>query len=183
MHTDGHTGLSSLAGATRRRLKENEEDYGEKSDDERPLRGYAALLALYGGLVAGLAGIGRWRNAEIPERLSAGDLALCSLATHKLSRMLTKDPVTSPIRFGVTRYAGPSGDGEVMEEPRGTGFSHAAGELLTCPFCIGQWVATSFVAGLVLAPRPTRLVASVLAITAGSDVLQLVYARAQELTE
>jgi hypothetical protein len=27
------------------------------------------------------------------------------------------------------------------------------GELLTCPFCLGQWVATGLIFGLVLAPR------------------------------
>lgn len=162
---------------------DNAEDYAQKSEDDRPLAGYAALLGLYGGFLGGLVLLGRARRAELPERLSAGDLALGALATHKLSRILTKDPVTSPVRFGVTRFSEPASDGEVNEEPRGRGLSHAAGELVTCPFCVGQWVATTFVAGLVLAPRQTRLAASVLAVTAVSDVLQLGYAFAQQLAD
>lgn len=35
----------------------------------------------------------------------------------------------------------------------------AVGQLLTCPYCIGQWVAGGFTLGLVAAPRPTLLAA------------------------
>jgi hypothetical protein len=40
-------------------------------------------------------------------------------------------------------------------------------------------VATGLLAGLVIAPRPTRLAADVLTAVAGASVLQLVYARLQ----
>jgi hypothetical protein len=54
---------------------------------------------------------------------------------------------------------------------------------LTCPFCISQWVATSFVVGMVVAPRATRLVASVLALRAASDTLQFGYAALESRVE
>ena len=47
--------------------------------------------------------------------------------------------------------------------------------LLTCPYCIGQWIALAGVTGVVLAPRTTRTVASVLAVSAASDYLQVVH--------
>ncbi len=40
---------------------------------------------------------------------------------------------------------------------RGKGIRHAVGELITCPFCTAQWVATAYAAGLVFAPHATRL--------------------------
>jgi hypothetical protein len=63
---------------------------------------------------------------------------------------------------------------------RGSGPRKALGELLTCPFCVGQWVATSFVLGLVLAPRATRLVASTFTAVAAADFLQLAYTAAED---
>jgi hypothetical protein len=60
---------------------------------------------------------------------------------------------------------------------------HSLGELLTCPFCLDAWVATVFTIGLVFAPRLTRLVAGTATALAGSDFLQLAYARAQRAAE
>jgi hypothetical protein len=105
------------------------------------------------------------------------------VATHKLSRLIAKDTVTAPLRAPFTRFEGPQGQGELHEEVRGHGARHTLGELLTCPFCLAQWVATAFAAGLVFAPRPTRLVASTFATVAISDALQNVYAFLQKKAE
>ena len=56
----------------------------------------------------------------------------------------------------------------------------AVGQLLTCPYCIGQWVAGGFTLGLVAAPRPTRLAAAMLAAVAFADTLQLAYKAAEK---
>jgi hypothetical protein len=105
------------------------------------------------------------------------------LASHKLSRVLAKDAVTSPLRAPFTHYEKPAGDAELMESARhGSGHQHALGELLTCPFCLDQWAASGFAAGTVLAPRPTRLAMLVFAGTAVSDALQLTYASLQKLS-
>lgn len=143
-------------------------------DEPRPLGTYALLMAAYGTAVAGLAALLHRGGVELPERVSLGDLLLIGVATHKLSRLLAKDPVTSPLRAPFTRFAGVAGPSELMEEPRGHG--HAVGELVVCPFCLGQWVATGFVYGFVTAPRPTRLVASVLGALSIEDFLQFAYA-------
>ena len=62
--------------------------------------------------------------------------------------------------------------------PRGgNGVRHTIGELLTCPFCLGVWIATAYVAGLGVAPRATRGWAAVFTVTGISDFLQPAYAR------
>ena len=50
-----------------------------------------------------------------------------------------------------------------------------AGELVTCPFCTGVWVATGFGAGLICLPRTTRIAMGTLAALAGADILQFVH--------
>ncbi len=149
----------------------------------RPLRGYLATLGAYGGLAGGLALLARLTGRSAPERVAGQDLLLISIATHKVSRMLAKDPVTSPLRAPFTRYDGPSAEAELGEEVRGTGLRHSVGELISCPFCLGVWVATGFSAGLVFAPRFTRLAAATFTAVAASDALQFVYAAAQQLPE
>ena len=99
-----------------------------------------------------------------------------------MSRTIAKDSVTSPLRTPFLRYKEPAGPGEVNEEVRAGGWRHGVGELLSCPFCLAQWISTGFVAGPVLSPRATRLVAGVFAARAGSDMMQYAYS-ALEKTE
>jgi hypothetical protein len=149
--------------------------------EERPILSHAALVGVYGAAVSGLSFLVRKRKRRLPERVPAGDLVLMSVATHKLSRLLTKDTVTAPFRAPFSKYKEPAGAGEINEEPRtDTPTRHAVGELVTCPFCMAQWVATGFLFGYVLAPRATRLAASLFTTVAASDVLQFAYAALQE---
>jgi len=148
--------------------------------EERPLGSYSVILATYGTLVSALAGYLSVSKRRLPERLALSDLALLTVATHKVARLVTKDPVTSPLRAAFTRYSGTSGEAEVAEEVRGQGPRKAIGEMVTCPFCIGQWTATVGVFGLIVAPRSTRMAASVFALLAGSDVLQILYDKLQQ---
>jgi hypothetical protein len=150
-----------------------------QNGEERPLGGYLAVLGVYGGVTAALAGLAKAMGRPVPAP-GLLDTALLSVATHKLSRLLTKDAVTSPLRAPFTRYEEPTGEGELMESVRGDGVRHAAGELITCPFCVAVWVATGLTAGLVFAPRLTRLVCTTLTAIAVSDGLQLAYDHAKE---
>ncbi|AKE92437.1 MULTISPECIES: DUF1360 domain-containing protein [Rhodococcus] len=149
--------------------------------EDLPMRGYATVLAGYSTLVT-VAVIGALvTGRRLPDRLSGEDLIVLALGTHKLSRTVTKDAVTSPLRAPFTRYTGRGGPAEVTEEVRGTNtLRHSLGELLTCPFCFDVWVATFFTIGMVFAPRPTRLVAGLFAALAGADFLQFAYAKAQQ---
>ena len=144
--------------------------------EERPLAGDLGAMGVYLGLVSAAAAAVRASGRELPERIPVGDALLLTVATFRLARRLAKDPVTAPIRAPFTRFEGASGHAEVAEEVREHGGAkHAVGELLTCPFCLAQWVGTGFVFGYVSAPRATRLAALTMTMVAGSDVLQFVY--------
>jgi hypothetical protein len=149
-------------------------------DHDRPLGGYVSAMTVYTGLVAGLSGVLRARGSKLPEHARWSDLALIAVATHKVSRLIAKDPVTSPLRAPFTRYTGQSGEAELSEEVIGTGAQHAIGELITCPFCLAQWVATAFVFGTVIAPRATRLAATTFTVVTASDLPQFAYDAAQK---
>jgi hypothetical protein len=70
-----------------------------------------------------------------------------------------------------------TGPAEVAEEVEGEGLRRAVGELLTCPFCLGHWIATAYGLGLAFAPDLTRTLAGMLAVEAGADALQHLNAR------
>jgi hypothetical protein len=144
--------------------------------EERPLGGYATTMTVYAGSVAALAAAVRALGKPVPDGVSAGDLVLCAASTHKLSRLIAKDPVTSPLRAPFTAYKGTQGPSELAEDVRGEGGQKTVGELLTCPFCTGMWVATGFTAGLLLLPRTTRLAMGALTALTGADILQFVHA-------
>ncbi len=150
----------------------------------RPLGGYVAVLLVYGAVVAVATVAALVTGRTLPTRWRVQDLITVTLGTHKLSRTLTKDAVTSPLRAPFTRYAGTGGPAELNEEVRNDSqWRHSLGELLTCPFCLDMWVATGFAIGLVFAPRFTRLIAGVFTALAGADFLQLAYAMAQQAAQ
>ena len=157
--------------------------YTEDADDDRPLGGYLQALATYGTAVAAASGLVRLTGRKLPQRVETRDLVLLALATQKTARTIAKDAVTSPIRAPFTKYEDSGAPGEVMEEVRGTGRQHTAGELLTCPFCLAQWVATGFAFGFVLAPRTTRFAATVMSLVGAADYLQFGYAALEKLAE
>jgi len=150
---------------------------------DRPLGGYLALLGVYTGGVGAAALAGRLSGRRLPDRIGLVDLALLGVATHRLSRTIAKDPITSPLRAPFTRYDGTSAAGELAEQVRGHGLQHSTGELLACPMCLAQWVASALSAGLVFAPRQTRLAMATLSAVASADFLQYVYALLQQTVE
>ncbi len=86
----------------------------------------------------------------------------------------------SPLRAPFTRYEGEGGPGEVDEEPRGRGLRYVVGELLLCPFCLGMWTSAGLTAGLLIAPRATRWLCSVLTAFLGSQLLQIAFKQAED---
>lgn len=150
---------------------------------DRPLGSYLTMLGIYSGGVAAVAGLGRLLGRRVPDRVGAGDLALLAVATHRLARTIAKDPITSPLRAPFTKFGGASAAGELAEDVRGHGLWHSLGELIGCPMCLAQWVATALSTGLVFAPRQTRLVMATLSAVAGADFLQYVYAYLQQRVE
>jgi hypothetical protein len=135
-------------------------------DEANDTTRYTATLAAYGAAVGAAFLAGRRRGARIPDDLNVKDLIVGGLAAHKFSRLISREAVTSPLRAPFTT----SDTHEPAAEGSATG--HTLGELITCPFCLGMWAATGITAGLVLAPRVTRLATSTLAMLAASDFLQ-----------
>ena len=142
---------------------------------EEPLPSYAALAGLFNLILAIFLLIARKTGRPIPERIEARDIALLGVATHKLSLLLAKDAITSPLRAPFTELQEKQSPKSVDEKPRGKGLRRSLGELLTCHFCVGQWIASFFAYGLVFAPALTRLIASIFAIVALSDHLHQTY--------
>jgi hypothetical protein len=149
------------------------------ADEPRPLGSYALLVAVFNALLVGFLVAVRRSRHELPERIPPADVLLLGAATHKLSRVITKNKPTSALRAPFTEYQGPAGRGEVEEAPRGHGLRRAVGELLVCPYCIGLWVAAALACGFVLVPRTTRFVAAIFATLGLADVLQLAQRRVE----
>jgi hypothetical protein len=161
-------------------VTEVERSVGYAPDEEPPLKSYVALMATFSAAACTFAAWFRASGHELPDRIGARDLALLTLASHRTSRLIAKDRVTSGLRAPFTHYEGEAGPGEVSEQPRGRGLRRAIGELISCPYCLGMWTSAMFVAGLLVAPRFTRWTASVLAVFFGSDLLQIAYKKAED---
>ena len=149
--------------------------FGGYDGGEEPLPSYAALAGLFNLILAVFLLIARKSGRPIPERVETRDIALLGVATHKLSMLVAQDAVTSPLRAPFTELQEKQSPKNVDEKPRGKGLRRSIGELITCKFCVGQWVASFFTYGLVFAPAVTRLVASIFAIVAVSDHLHQTY--------
>ena len=87
-----------------------------------PLASAAALAA-----VAGLGATVALRKRRLPPRIAPGDLVLVAAATAKLSRLLSREPVTAPLRAPFTRLEHKHGEGDLVERVRGNGVQRTLG--------------------------------------------------------
>src|SRR3954454_22044278 len=77
--------------------------------EDKPLGSHLILVVIYNALV-GLFFFFFfffWRarsGRSFPERVGAGDLLMAGVATHKLSRIVSKDRVTAPLRAPFTEF-------------------------------------------------------------------------------
>lgn len=157
---------------------------GREGVDPRPLSGYLTLAGGYAVTAAGALALSA-RGGTTGQPVATPDLVRIAIATHRLSRTLTKETVTAPLRAPFTRHLGPGSASEVEEEvvhdPAHRPLSHAVGELLTCPFCMAQWTATVLVGAHLVVPRQTRIVTAVLTAVAAADVLHFLYSSLERL--
>src|SRR5919107_1895145 len=166
--------VQRIGAPVRRWVRTQKREY--TNGEHRPLAGDLGAMGVYVGLVSAAAAAVRASGRPLPDRIPPGDALLLTVATFRLARRLAKDPVTSPLRAPFTQFQGPSGHAEIAEEVREHGgVKHAVGELLTCPFCLAQWVGTALVFGYATAPKATRLAALTMSVVAGADVLQFAY--------
>ena len=161
-----------------REARDSFEGYAEPQE-RPPFRTYAALAAVFNTGFAG-ALLTAKRSGRLPENISTRDVVLIGTASHKLSRLLAKDKITTFLRAPFTEYQGRAGPAEVEERSRGGEVRGAIGELLICPYCLGLWAAGAFHVGLLFAPRVTRVATSTLTALTLSDFLQIAYKAAED---
>ena len=121
---------------------------------------YAALSSVYGTLLAAAAVSARGRKpveyVEVP---------VLAAATFALSKLIVHEKIESWIREPFVDEQGGN------RRPKGRRLRYAVGELLTCTRCTGAWTALGLVALRLHAPATGRTVATVLAASAGNDML------------
>lgn len=130
---------------------------------------YATLVGLFLALFGAVAS--RLGKRDKPLQLSALDLTMLGLSTYRAGRLAAYDRVTEPFRDPFTETETDEyGAGEnVVAE--GTGLRKAIGELVSCPTCVGTWVAAGLVYGLQIAPGPTRVFLAILSATGLAELL------------
>jgi hypothetical protein len=149
------------------------------ADNERPLASYSVLTTVFSASFVGALVAAHRAGHRLPADITTKDVILTGVATHKLSRLIARDKVTSFVRAPFTRFQEATGHAEVDEAPRGSGLRLALGELLVCPYCLAQWIAGAFTVGHVTAPRLTRLLAAMWTAHAIADAAQLAYSAAE----
>lgn len=120
---------------------------------------YAALTAVYGALLAGVA-----RSARGREPIPRAELVPLSAATFALSKLVVHEKVETWLR---QPFVDERPD---RRRPRGRRLRYAVGEPLTCTRCMGAWGALGLVALRQRSPAAGRAVTTVLAASAGNDV-------------
>lgn len=125
---------------------------------------YAALSALFGSLLAALAYSARER-----EPIPHAELVPLSAATFALAKLIVHEKVESWLR---RPFVEETSDGE---RPRGRRLRYAVGELLGCTRCVGAWSGLGLVALRLHSPAAGRTATTVLAASAGNDLLQTAF--------
>jgi hypothetical protein len=120
---------------------------------------YALLTSVYGALLGATAVTARGRE-PVPRE----ELPVLAAATFALSKLIVHEKVESWIRRPFVDEGG-------GRRPKGRRLRYAVGELLTCTRCTGAWSALALVGLRLHAPATGRTLATVLAASAGNDML------------
>jgi hypothetical protein len=137
--------------------------------EQRERLAYVTFVSLFLGL------LGIFVSRERKERQGFDprprDIVLIALATFRAGRVTAFERVTEPFRDPVTETVPDAYDVGEYVVAEGTGVRKAIGELVSCPICVGTWVASGLVYGLRVAPGPTRLVAAILGVSGLAEML------------
>jgi hypothetical protein len=137
-----------------------------------PVSERTSKLVLGSVFLSGLGAFSLWLSQREEEvELTGLDLVMLGLATYRSGRLVAYERVAAPLRAPVTQTVqDASGSGETVVAA-GDGWRWTFGELVSCPVCVGTWVAAGLVYGLHLAPRPTRAYIAVMSATGVAQVL------------
>jgi hypothetical protein len=136
---------------------------------------YLKLTTGFALAVGGFVGFLHWTGRRIPVGVSLKDVLLTGVATHKLSRLLSKNKITSPLRAPFVKDECSIGAAEVEGAAKGDGMQKIIGELISCPYCLDVWVGTTFGCAMAVKPRLTRFVCGILSSITTSDFLHQAY--------
>ncbi len=127
------------------------------------------LASTFLGVLVGFSGLLNRRGASV--QLHPFDLAQLGLATYRTGRLVAYERVAAPLREPFTETVpDASGTGDAVVAT-GQGWKWTLGELMSCPVCIGTWVAAGLVYGLHLAPVPTRVYLAIMSSTGVAQIL------------
>ncbi len=141
----------------------------EQEQVQRERLTYMTLVGLFLG-VLGIF-VARERGQKQDFAIGPRDLALLGLATYRAGRVVAYDRVAEPFRAPVTETVPDEFDAGENVIAEGAGVQKAIGELVSCPTCVGTWVAAGLVYGLHLAPGPTRLFAAILGVSGLAEIV------------
>lgn len=140
-------------------------------DADQHSKEHLATLLAFGTLVSAFLVADHHRRPSNQKEASFSEVLMLALATHKLGRLISKSKVAGPLRDPFVKNRRADGFAEVDEEVRGEGCRRAIGEIITCPYCVGVWLASGLKAASIYAPRVTRLCCEVFSSVAVSDFL------------
>ena len=136
-----------------------------------------SLASIFLGLLTAFSARLVRRREDV--RLQPFDLVLLGLATYRTGRLVAYERVAAPLREPFTEtIKDTSGAGDTVVAT-GTGVRWTLGELMSCPVCVGTWVAAILVYGMHLAPVPTRVY---MAIMSSTGIAQLLSETTEALT-
>ena len=132
---------------------------------------YDVYATIAGAFLGSLAIVAALSRRTPPSRTL--DFFVLAAATFKVSRTLSRERVGSFVRQPFVEGDADTGEDE---QPAGTGFQRAIGELVTCPRCLGTWSAAALASAQMLSPRFGRLLTWSLGASAANDFLQAGFA-------
>ncbi len=129
------------------------------------------FVALYIGAMLILSRLGR-----LPTTITVLDLVLLGFASARLTDVLSTDEIMQWLRQPFVRMTQEEVAGREVETRvgRGRGFRKVLGELLSCPWCVGVWVAAGLSYAYFLAPKLVWLFVLVLAVSEIGSLLQTI---------
>ena len=90
-------------------------------------------------------------------------LVVDALASYRITRLIVEDDITAPLREKVRHAA--------MRSVDSPGVAAKVNTLLSCPWCVGWWVACGVVAARKVTPRVWEPVATAFAFSAVTGII------------
>lgn len=127
------------------------------------------FVGLYVGVLIALHYLGK-----LPRNIHVLDLFLLGLAAARVSDIISTDDIMQWLRepFIEVDQEEIAGQEVQTRRGRGHGFRRVLGDLLSCPWCVGVWVAAGLTYALIIFPRFTWLFILIMAIAEVGSLLQ-----------